>query len=288
MVHRDKDFNSPPIGLLDVKWRILKENLLLEKSHHIVNSKCYRDTTIEALSLLYKNKCAICERDRGTELQVDHYRPKKPRNYITDKKYNHTGYYWLAYSWINLIPLCSKCNQNKSNKFPLLDWSNINRVNDHNNIKSQNPFTPYDLNWLQQQERPLIINPEYDKLPERHFSFNRNGKIIGRTPEGYETIIVCKLNRKDLIRERLKIRKDYIEAIKSALNSFEIHKNRYELKGELISTFKKIKLCCHKDEAHSYYNLWIFKYYHYFIDSKLPDNLKGVSTKYFNEWLSKN
>ncbi len=282
MIYRNKDFNSPPAALTDAKWNTLKANLIIEKSSHKVNSKCYRDTTLDALALLYKNKCAICERSRGTELQVDHYRPKKPRNNQSQTQYNHSGYYWLAYSWSNLIPLCSICNIKKSNKFPLKGWTNTNRISDHNNIYGLNPFAPYDLNWLQQKEHPLIVNPEHDILPERHFSFKNDGRIIGRTDEGKETINICKLNRKDLIRERLKIRENYANAIKSALDDYGKHTNEDELKGELTAIFKQIKSNCHVDKEHSYFNLFIFNYYDYFIDSKLPSNLRGVSTKYFN------
>jgi hypothetical protein len=286
MVYRNKDFSLPPAALIDAKWHVLKADLLVTKGAHKLKKECYRDTTIEALSLLYKNKCAICERLRGTELQVDHYRPKKARDYKSQMKYNQQGYYWLAYSWSNLIPLCSICNIKKSNKFPLQGWTDVNRISDHNNVNRLNPFTPYDLNWLQQRELPFIINPEQDKLPERHFSFNRNGKIVGRTPEGIETINVCQLNRKDLIRERLKIRKNYVDAIKSALDDYIKHKDLNVLKGELTGTFKKIKLNCHQDEGHSYFNLFIFNYYDYFIDSKLPVNLRGTSTNYFNQFNS--
>lgn len=284
MIHRKKDFSSPPPELIDSKWSQLKTNLLIEKSSHEVKSTCYRDTTINALRSLYKEKCAICERERGTELQVDHYRPKKPRDNKTEAQYNHAGYYWLTYSWSNLIPLCSKCNGNKSNKFPLTGWSNVSRISDHNNIRSLNPFKPYNLNWLQQKECPLIINPEFDTLPERHFSFNKNGKIVGRTPEGRETINVCKLNRKDLIRERLKIKGDYIIAIKSAFKDFLTHQNESELKGELKAIFKNIKLNTHPDKGHSYFNLFIFKYYDYFIGSRLPNDLRGIFNNYFKDW----
>lgn len=286
MVYRNKDFNSPPAALLDAKWDPIKASLLIEKSTHKVNDACYRDCTKEALTILYKDKCAICERLRGTELQVDHYRPKKPRDNQSQIQYNQLGYYWLAYSWSNLIPLCSKCNGNKSNKFPLIGWSHVNRISDHNNVNNLNPFTPNDLNWLQQQEQPFIVNPEHDNLPERHFTFNRNGKIIGRTQEGKETINVCKLNRKDLIRERLKIREGYVNAIKSAFDDFALHKDKNEFKGELKATFKQIKLNCHPDQGHSYFNLFIFNYYDYFIDTKLPANLRGKSTEYFNQFNS--
>ncbi|WP_304016498.1 HNH endonuclease signature motif containing protein [Nonlabens dokdonensis] len=288
MVFRTKDFDNPPALLTDSKWDTIKANLLIEKSAHKISDKCYRDCTKEALTRIYKDKCAICERLRGTELQVDHYRPKKPRDNKSQAKYNQPGYYWLAYTWSNLIPLCSKCNGNKSNKFPLTGWSDVNRISSHINVNGLNPFNLYDLNWLQQQELPLIVNPEQDKTPERHFSFNRNGKIVGRSPEGEETILVCKLNRKDLIRERLEIREGYVNAIKSALYDFTIHGDQNELKGELISTFKQIKLNAHPDKGHSYFNLFIYKYFDYFIDAKLPENLRGKSTTYFKQWDSMN
>jgi 5-methylcytosine-specific restriction endonuclease McrA len=287
MVHREKDFLSPPPELLDAKWDSLKADLLITTHSHKLKVACYRDTTIESLMTLYNDKCAICERLRGTELEIDHYRPKKERNNNSGTEYNQTGYYWLAYEWSNLIPLCSKCNKNKSNKFPLRSWDNTNRISSHNNINTLNPFNPYNLDWLQSQELPLMINPEFDKNPERHFIFHSNGRVVGRTEEGDETIKICKLNRKDLIRERLKICEKYANSIKLALVGYNDHKNRSRLEGELEATFKKIKLNSHIDESHSYYNLFIYRYYHHFIDLKLPVNLRGISTKYFNQFKNK-
>ena len=96
MIHRKKEFNEPPPDLIHPKWDLLKERLLEEKHEHKVKSECYRDTTIEPLIEIYKNKCAVCERERGTELQVDHYRPKKPR-LRGEMKYRQSGYFWLAF-----------------------------------------------------------------------------------------------------------------------------------------------------------------------------------------------
>ena len=281
MVHRDKDFANPPLGLLDVKWDSLKINLLVEKNNHEVKDTCYRDTTKDNLTQLYKNKCAICERDRGTELQVDHYRPKKVRNNKTDPIYNQPGYYWLAYTWSNLIPLCSKCNGNKSNKFPLKGWIEINRISDHLNINGLNPFIPYDLNWLQTKEQPLMLNPEIETIPARHFSFRSDGSIKGKTDEGRETINICKLNRKDLKRERIKIRQNFVNSIKSSLDDYSRNLDKSELNGALKSVFKTMKVNCHIDSPHSLYHFYLYLYFDYFIDSKLPANLKGIASKYF-------
>ncbi len=286
MVYRYKNFNDPPAEFCDTKWDDLKGKVLIEKGAHQANSNCYRDATIEKLKDIYKNKCAICERDRGFELQVDHYRPKKSRNHKHKTEYNQPGYYWLCYTWSNLIPLCSKCNGNKSSKFPLKDWDENFRIKSHLNINGYNPFEPYCPKWLKQEEKPLLINPEVDVEPHNNFSFKSNGEIIGNSPEGKETIKVFKLNRKDLIRERQKIREDYVKRIKSALNDYEGHKDKGFLKGELTGVFKELEGKCHPDEGFSFYHLFLYKYFDHFIDRKLPINLRGLATKYFDQFKS--
>ena len=45
-----------------------------------------------------------------------------------------------------------------------------------------------------------------------------------------------------------------------------------------------MKINCHEDEGHSLYNFFMYNYFNYFIDDKLPDNLKGLATQYFNEY----
>ena len=72
MIHRTKDLATPPPDLYALKWDSLRAALLVEMHSHEAKTDCYRATTLEALMLLYKNKCCICERDRGTELQIDH------------------------------------------------------------------------------------------------------------------------------------------------------------------------------------------------------------------------
>ncbi len=87
MIHVKKDCNNPPAELTDSKWSNIKLDVLTN-SDHSAKSKCYRDTTLNELVKLYSNKCACCERSRGEELQIDHYRPKKARN-NKDTTYNN-------------------------------------------------------------------------------------------------------------------------------------------------------------------------------------------------------
>lgn len=287
MVHRFKP-KTPPAALMHPKWNSIKSEVLSEKNNHDANTACYRDTTIGSLMDLYDNKCAICERSRGTELQVDHYRPKKNRNNTSNKEYNQSGYYWLTYEWENLIPLCSKCNQKKSNKFPLKGWNDRNRISDHLNINNIQGFNPTDLNWLQQYERPLMINPEIEIQPARHFIFKSDGEMLGRTEEGEETIKICDLNRKDLRRERIEDRQKYIHDIKSAFddysNSILNTESASELKGELKGIFKRIKKNCDEKQEFSLFHIYMYKYFEYYIGSKLPDSIRGIAIKYFNEF----
>ena len=89
----------------------------------------YQDVK-DALRSLYHGKCAYCE-TYDPSPHVEHYRPKRG------------GYYWLAYSWDNLIVSCSQCNTKKGNKFPIMgqkasfngtaeDIAQINTLSDDN------------------------------------------------------------------------------------------------------------------------------------------------------------
>ncbi len=285
MVSRVKS-SIPPMGLVDVKWDDIKADVLVTQNDHIVNKKCYRDSTIEELISLYKNKCAVCERDRGIELQVDHFRPQKARTYTKNPQYNNPGYYWLTYEWSNLIPLCSKCNQEKSNKFPLAVSGN--RISSHLNTQSLNPFSPYDINWLKSVEIPLILNPETETNISKHFIFDKNGKMRGRTNFGNETILVFKLNRRDLRRKRIGIRNIIVDEIILSFDRFLEHRNNSRLKGSLETIFNRIVQGTYVDHELSLFYTFIFKYFDYFIGTKLITVLRAKTLDYFIEYKEEN
>lgn len=285
MVSRIKN-TSPPIKLGDNKWNILKADLLLTRNSHDASSKCYRDCTIEELTLLYKDKCAICERDRGIELQVDHFRPKKARANIRHPQYNNSGYYWLTYTWSNLIPLCSACNQKKSNKFPISNTGT--RVVDHINSQGLNPFNPYDINWLKQIESPLLLNPETDNNFAAHLIFDKNGKLRGRTDEGNETIKVFKLNRRELKRKRISAKNKIIQEIIKSCSRFVDHRSGPRLKGSLEIIFDRLVQGTSVDHELSLYYTFIYKYFDYFIGTKIPSNIRLKVLDYFQEYKLEN
>lgn len=74
---------------------------------------CARDPLYEAQG----RKCAYCERQQGLAGQpVEHFRPK---NGVDGGGPRH--YYWLAWTWENLLFACTTCNSQavKGNRFPL-------------------------------------------------------------------------------------------------------------------------------------------------------------------------
>lgn len=152
-----------------------------------------------ALSNIYRGKCAYCE--TKTELMhVEHFRPKRG------------GYYWLAYSWDNLLLSCPTCNTNKSDEFPLA-VGGVKATFANNNVNIQNINTlsaGYD-----QSERPLLINPETVSNAElSSLLFTKDGNVSSEEPRMAITISKCGLCRKALCQRRKEIWDDLCREIK--------------------------------------------------------------------------
>jgi hypothetical protein len=74
------------------------------------NFKEYKGHDVQhQLRTLFHNKCAYCESDLGDNLEVEHFRPKGG---VTEDR-AHSGYWWLAHTWANLLPSCIACNQRR-------------------------------------------------------------------------------------------------------------------------------------------------------------------------------
>jgi len=64
------------------------------------------------------SKCAYCEKTIGTRDPLDHFRPRSPRRVGRGgRTLEHPGYWWLAFSWDNLLQSCVDCNSIKDNVF---------------------------------------------------------------------------------------------------------------------------------------------------------------------------
>ena len=165
---------------------------------HIYGSNVVR----AALNELFYGKCAYCEYSFGrSDVNVEHYRPKG--RVLEDPK--HPGYYWLAYSWSNLLPACTSCNQRrrelplwpattrgraagKADSFPLVD-------------ATQRAYSPNDRI---SREEPLLINPTMEE-PARHLTFDPFGAPIHISDKGKASIAVYNLDTRPLngLRKRV-------------------------------------------------------------------------------------
>lgn len=157
-----------------------------ESSHSSNYDSRYKMADIKGqLNEMYLGKCAYCE-TYVEQMVVEHYRPKRG------------GYYWLAFSWDNLLLACPTCNGFKREYFPV--------------SKARVVFDPIRdtivcIHQLGAQydklERPLLVNPERALSSEiSSIRFDEKGQISSNNERMNQTIEICKLNRKALCERR--------------------------------------------------------------------------------------
>ncbi len=206
------------------RMEIINGEAYIDKEEY--NSKYKREDIKAALNEIYKSKCAYCEM-KVEQLHVEHYRPK-------------SKYYWLAFSWDNLIVACATCNQNKGTNFELVgdkvkfDPTEINLRNINNSSIG------YDL-----IEQPKMVNPEITN-PEGQIKFKRDGVIESEDERFAYTINKCKLDRKWLDDERKHLLEVFERHIRSALiESKSINEQKKEISSiviQFVSDSKDLKL----------------------------------------------
>ena len=149
------------------------------------------------LNNIYKNKCAFCE-EKVEQYHIEHYRPK-------------SIYYWLVYSWDNLLLACPTCNQSKGLNFEL-DGIATEFKNTEANIRNINfSSANYDASEL-----PRMVNPEVTD-PLGKIEFEKDGLIKSNNERFKYTIEKCAIDRKYLNDERRKLLDIFQRDIRSAL-----------------------------------------------------------------------
>jgi len=186
---------SPPSTTHQRRLEIINNEGYIDEQ--VYNSRYKLSDTKTALENIYKNKCAFCEQ-KVEQYNVEHYRPKYT-------------YYWLAYSWDNLLLACPTCNQHKGVNFDLLGIK-LNFNNTPENIKKINVSSKnYDS-----IEKPKMVNPEVTD-PKGKIQFQLNGIIESNDKRFAYTIEKCKIDRKYLNDERRKILDIFERDITSAV-----------------------------------------------------------------------
>lgn len=197
----EKNFHAIPLRLIDEKR---KEAFLKNKTKasYCCSNSNYKVAQKE-LKILYNKKCAYCEKTLvDTDKHVEHYRPK-------------SIYYWLAFSWDNLLLACAECNRKKTNIFAINGERAVYNSQSLEELQSS-------IQILDGQEKPRLINPEQvsQSFLNEHLKFhlfeNPNGKegeLSSSEDRLIYTIEICDLNREELRERRLTLLQDLKNAI---------------------------------------------------------------------------
>jgi uncharacterized protein (TIGR02646 family) len=193
----------------------------------------------ESLREAQNRKCAWCEmhlRESGNPL--DHMRPKAAVHDRTRKKIAG-GYWWLTWTWENVLRTCGTCNdqEHKGNYFVLFDETK----------RLQPSERPPG------EERPLLIDPtREDPLDFIEFRVGYDGlwrpfprAAIGEenTRRAIETIDVFGLNKGDLLKfynDQIENMSRDVQAVRDALkgaNRATIAREWERLIGHAFSRF---------------------------------------------------
>ena len=182
----------------------------------------------DALKEIYHNKCAYCEtKFTRSYINIEHYRPKKSDYYNGTQRL----YYFLAYSWSNLLPICTVCNTKKSNNFKLKDENLRLKYNSESLKKVQ-----YQTQQYNKDEKPLFIHPDIDNYSNL-FHFNIKGEMLVNfkhidKERMIYTIETSNLNEQDLQDRRAEVFEEFRLMKNELLHLFQSakkHKDRDEL-----------------------------------------------------------
>ncbi len=153
-------------------------------------AKIYADPDVKtALSIAQHGKCAFCEA-KVTHISyghIEHYRPKAGYRQSTNDMLNKPGYFWLAYTWENLLFSCELCNsRHKGNLFPL--------ANPNRRAKSATDNLA--------DEQPLFIDPT-SQYPSDFIRFRKHVPFaVNGNSHGKQTIQSLGLKREALNEHR--------------------------------------------------------------------------------------
>lgn len=167
----------------------------------------YKDDDVKhLLEAVFHGKCAYCESFYSSTqpMDVEHYRPKG----AVAEENDHSGYYWLAATWENLLPSCIDCNRKRGQQDVFEETTRSLGKKDRFPISGTRAMTPSDS---LPSERPRLVNP-CDEDPDEMFVFDSQlAVVVPRAQSGIkrgralDSIEVYGLNRSGLVTDRLHV-----------------------------------------------------------------------------------
>lgn len=220
-----------PTGEVDPVYRSSKPSFNFEK-----RQKIWAGIKRFLLENVFHYKCAYCETQTGQfHYDAEHYRPKgevtvasaddvRRQHVVTEdergERFEHPGYFWLAFEWKNLVPSCKSCNGpgGKMTHFPVQQSHILLKHLTPEEAAAFEP-PPYpsptwpDMYYLRteqldQLEDPLLLHPYMDKAndPRRHIRFKHKGieYAFEGSSKGEHSIKVFRLYKESLRTARYK------------------------------------------------------------------------------------
>lgn len=200
-----------------------------------VDPDIYADDRVKAaLEKIFHEKCAYCETKitASADWDVEHFRPKGK----VAERSDHSGYYWLAYTWSNLYPSCQHCNQRRKDRprWGDLRYAGAGGKKDQFPLEEEGTRAMGSGDKLEREAR-LLLDPCEDQ-PEDHLRYTVDGQIVAVAgdPKGEVSIKIF-----HLARRRLRVaRQDVIAATVSNLKLIR----KYEAEGrmEVAADFRSL------------------------------------------------
>ena len=165
----------------------------------------------QALCKTYHHKCAFCECNQS-RLLPNANTPKKAPKFTIEHYRPIKLYYWLIYSWDNLLPTCSACNNSKGHKFEILGTAASPQTTA--DARLHNLAAAYHG-----QENPKMLHPEIDPPSVfEQIQYTQDGKMFSGDERCKYTIDVLQLNtRKDIDTLRKTVWDDFVQQTQSAI-----------------------------------------------------------------------
>lgn len=205
------------------------EEISSQQNFSVNEGILYHPDVFTALTRQFRGKCAFCETQTTT--RPYRFRPSMEAGppeaaWRNDAARRHLYYSWLANSWDNIYAICEKCVPREPTYFPvrgkrcpLPTYEALAELSGAGIARWERPI----------DEVPVLLDPCRPKdVPHIHLLPVPDGRIIGRTTRGAETIKHFNLNRDELVHRR----KDSFD-----INYFNLLENSFPGRDVLLRDF---------------------------------------------------
>jgi hypothetical protein len=157
------------------------------QSRYAFDEELVHDESVFAgLRSVNGRRCAFCESEENdpSPVSIERFRPQEEATDL-DGTPHREHYFWLAFAWDNLLPVCGSCSSARGRRFPVAGR------------RAPLKATGAQLG----RERRLLLDPFADD-PELELGYDAGGVVVGLTERANITIGLLNLNRPSLLVAR--------------------------------------------------------------------------------------